>query len=131
MSNVGSGGGAPAAGSAAPAAASSAAVEEQPEKVEEAKEEESDEDMVRGVVRLSAFSSNMFFILSRVSDFSINLLDYLQSENFVFVACPIWNFKGAHPSSMPVFRVQAIRKNWDIGRDYVANKHQLVYYNPI
>ena len=109
LSSVGSGGGAPAAGSAVIASSSSGPAEAAAE-VEEKKEEEkeeSDEDMVCGIVRLATFSSivNILFTMSRASDFSINLLYYIQFEELIFVACPMWNFKGTPLSPSDRFEI--------------------------
>lgn len=85
LSNVGSGGGAPAAGGAVPAASTGAPAAEAPKEEEkkEEKEEESDEDMVRldvfliwGVMLMICF----FSVFDRVSVSSIRVF----SSFFVF-----------------------------------------------
>lgn len=69
LSNVGSGGGAPAAGSGVPAAsAGPAAVAEAPKEEEKKpeKEEESDDDMVRILFDLQLFPVSLTLLLHRI-----------------------------------------------------------------
>jgi 60s Acidic ribosomal protein len=90
LSNVGSGGGAPAAGSAvAVASGAEAVVEEKKEEVPEEKEE-SDDDMVRTLFDFQRLQVLLmfFFTLFRVLDFSINLLYYI-SWRICYLTCPM------------------------------------------
>ena len=114
MSNVGSGGGAPAAGSAVPAASSGAAdVAEAPkEEAKEEKDEESDDDMVRTLfdfqrLQVLLIFVNILFTLRRVLDFSINLLYYIRFHwRICSIACPMWSYEGACSCSTPILLTQ-------------------------
>ena len=123
MSNVGSGGGAPAAGSAVPAASSGAAdVAEAPkeEVKEEKNEDESDDDMVRTLfdfqcLQVLLIFINIIFTLRRVLDFSINLLYYIRFHwRICSIACPMWSYEGACSRSMPILLTQ---NKMDLERD--------------